>query len=487
MMKRLKYIITGLAMAGMLTALYACSNKEYYEMKPPTQARYTPLPAGLPDLGDIHTHKAPLYWSTYEFMKMSEWAGKEHDDCVFTIDQWIEVLDWVKDNLLPYGYDMVCTDGSGTFRALDGSPYMTHQTSVAFKDLVREAHARGLRVGIYDNPMWIHCDDDVLIPGTDIPVGSLRYNPETDYAETTKPDRPGPSDEPMAVITHQGGKEWIDGFFRYYHELGVDMIRMDFLSEYEEGWSRTDRLFYGPGFGRVNYAWFLAYCAEAARKYDIFLSLVMTNMYNDAELEGRYGHMARVVDDTYTGGWYFTSSCWQGSVWDNWPHCKNQFDGFTYWSGTMNRSNLIPDGDFTRLNTYETDAEKEFTISIQLLAGGPIAVSDQPSTIGDNLHFYTNEEMLALNRDRFRGRPLDSRVNSTGSNIWYGTMSNGDHIVGFFNREDEPQSFDLVLSQLGFDGEFKVRDLWRHEDEGTASELHPVVPAHGCKIVKLTK
>ena len=153
----------------------------------------------------------------------------------------------------------------------------------------------------------------------------------------------------------------------------------------------------------------------------------------------------------------------------------------------MNRSNLIPDGDFTRLNTYETDAEKEFTISIQLLAGGPIAVSDQPSTIGDNLHFYTNEEMLALNRDRFRGRPLDSKVNSAGSNIWYGTMSNGDHIVGFFNREDEPQSFDLVLSQLGFDGEFKVRDLWRHEDEGIASELHPVVPAHGCKIVKLTK
>ena len=96
-----KYIIACSALISMLTTLYGCSDNNYYDMKPPTRARYTPLPPGLPDVGDIHTHKAPLYWSTYEFMKMSEWAGKEHDDCVFTLDQWIEVLDRVKEELLP--------------------------------------------------------------------------------------------------------------------------------------------------------------------------------------------------------------------------------------------------------------------------------------------------------------------------------------------------------------------------------------------------
>ena len=94
--------------------------------------------------------------------------------------------------------------------------------------------------------------------------------------------------------------------------------------------------------------------------------------------------------------------------------------------------------------------------------------------------------MLALNTDRFVGHPLDKTLNSQGSNIWHGTMTDGSHIVGFFNREDEPKEFSLHLSELGLSGEYKVRDLWRHANEGMASELHPTVPAHGCKIVKLT-
>jgi hypothetical protein len=43
------------------------------------------------------------------------------------------------------------------------------------------------------------------------------------------------------------------------------------------------------------------------------------------------------------------------------------------------------------------------------------------------------------------------------------------------------------FSQLGISGEMNVRDLWKHVDEGKASSLTANVPAHGCKIVKLTK
>ena len=120
------------------------------------------------------------------------------------------------------------------------------------------------------------------------------------------------------------------------------------------------------------------------------------------------------------------------------------------------------------------------------MAGGPIAASDRPTTMGDNIRFYTNTEMLALNADRFVGHPLDDALNSPGSNIWYGDMTDGSHIIGFFNREDVEQEFSLKFSELGFSGEYDVRDLWKHADEGRASELHPIVPAHGCKIVKLT-
>ena len=480
---KVKYItVLVLALCAILL-VGACKDNGFNEMKTPSSYDKVSLPP-LPQIEDMHSYKAPLYWSIYEYMKTGESEGRGHEECVYTLEQWIEVLDWVKKELLPYGYDMVCTDGAGTFRAENGSPYMTHQSSLAIKDLVKAAHERGIRVGIYDNPMWIHCDKDVLIPGTQYTAGSLIYDPNSDdFVE-----HPGHQDRwhVWGLATHPGAREWIDGFFKYYHEMGVDMIRMDFLNWYEDGYSRLEQDYCGPGYGRVNYAKTLSWCAESAKKYGIFLSLVMPNLYNDAELESKYGNMFRIVSDTWDGTWSFTSGYERGKSWPNWPNCRNQFDGFTYWSHLAGKGKAILDGDFTRLNTYASDAEKEFVISLQLLAGGPIAASDRPTTIGDNLRFYTNIEMLALNTDRFVGHPLDKTLNSQGSNIWHGTMTDGSHIVGFFNREDEPKEFSLHLSELGLSGEYKVRDLWRHANEGMASELHPTVPAHGCKIVKLT-
>ncbi len=62
------------------------------------------------------------------------------------------------------------------------------------------------------------------------------------------------------------------------------------------------------------YADALAYICKTAQKYGIYLSLVMPHLYNDAEIESRYGNMVRIVNDTFNGGWGFTSSKDRGSV-----------------------------------------------------------------------------------------------------------------------------------------------------------------------------
>lgn len=487
----MKRHITAWLAAGLvaMATIAGCADKSYYELVYPTNASREPLPADLPEVGNIHTYKAPLYWSVYEYMITNQWAG---NNAIMDMDEWVEVLDWMQKELVPYGYDMVCTDGAGATIAENGSVYSTRRYDwnhgTDFKELVRLAHERGIKVGIYDNPMWVPnngTNDDMLVPGTQYTLGSLKYNPEID--KVYYPDVNQDWWFTWYVATHPGGRELIDGFFKHYHDMGVDMIRMDFLCWYEDGWSRVEHDYCSRGYGRANYAKLLGWCAESAKKYGIFLSLVMPNMYNDAELEGRYGHMARIVCDTHIGTWKHTAGGSPGSSWSNWPSSDNMFDGFTLWSHITGKDKIIPDGDFTRLNTYETDAEKEFTISIQLLAGGPIAIADRPSTIGDNLRFYQNREMLALNADHFVGKPMDDKLLSPGSNIWHGAMSDGSYIIGFFNRKDEPQSFDLEFSKLGLEGEYNIRDLWRHADEGKASGLKPTVPAHGCKIVKLTK
>lgn len=448
------------------------------------EMRYPPkyeLPE-LPTVEGIHTYKAPLYWSVYEYCYELEQNGVANSDMDITPEQWDKIIDWVATDLKPYGYDMVCTDGFIPMLAKDNTGYMTHYGSMSLKDLVDKCKAKGLKVGVYDNPLWIHGPNDTKIEGTDYTFGRLYYDHSHEIMN--------PSAENMwfnwAVAENPGAREYIDGFFKHYSELGIDYIRMDFLSWYEDGKDRNIGIV-GHGYGRESYARALSYIAESAKKYGIFTSLVMPHLYNDAEVEAKYGNMVRIVCDTAGGGWWHCSAQDKGKSYTTWPNCMNMFDGFTYWSHISGRENVILDGDFIRLNKFETDAEKQTVVSLQLMAGGPVTVADQYNTIGDNVKFYTNSELLELNKDRFVGKPLSDKLNDRNNEVWYGQMSNGDYVVGLFNRDDNARSYSINLQDLGISGEWKQRDLWLHADEGTSATIKATVAPHGCKIVRLSK
>lgn len=469
------YKMTLAAMALASAALFG-SCKQDIEMRRPPKFE---LPE-LPKVEGIHTYKAPLYWSVYEYCWEKERAG-EHID--ISVEEWDKIINWVASDLKPAGYNMVCTDGFISMDAKDGSGYMTHYGSISIKELVAKAKAKGLEVGIYDNPLWLHGPDNTKVPGIEnVTFGMLRYD------GTTPVVNPNVRDQwfGWVVADRKGAREYIDGFFKHYSDLGVKYIRMDFLSWYEDGKDRGMGIV-GRGYGRESYARALSYIAESAKKYGVFTSLVMPHMYDDAALEKQYGNMVRTVCDTGGGGWWHVSAQDKGKSYANWPNCMNQFDGFVYWSHIAGRGKVIMDGDFIRLNKLENDAERETVISLQLMAGGPVTVADQYYTIGDNLKFYVNEEMLALNKDGFVGKPLSDKLNDRNNEVWYGSMSNGDVVVALFNRDDAARNYSLPLSTFGVSGSRKARDLWQHADEGVVSEIKCTVPAHGCKVVRLSK
>ena len=466
-------ITAALAVAAMLGS---CDNE--------VEMRYPPkyeLPE-LPEIEGIHTYKAPMYWSVYEYCYELEQQGVPNEQIDITPEEWDKIIDWVATDLKPHGYDMVCTDGFIPMLANDASGYMTHYGSMELKALVAKCKAKGLKVGVYDNPLWIHGPNETKVEGTDYTFGQLYYNHKTPIIN--------PSAENKwfnwTVAENPGTREYIDGFFKHYAELGVDYIRMDFLSWYEDGKDRNMGVV-GHGYGRESYARALCYIAESAKKYGIFTSLVMPHLYDDAVLEARYGNMVRIVADTAGGGWWHCSAQDKGKVYANWPNCMNQFDGFLYWSHIAGRDKVILDGDFIRLNTFATDDEKQTVVSLQLMAGGPVTVADQYHNIGDNLKFYINDELLALNADRFVGKPLSDNLLSSNNRVWYGQMSNGDYVVGVFNRDDSQQTVTVNFEDLGISGEMNVRDLWSHTDEGVASSLTANIAPHGCKIVRLSK
>ena len=66
-------------------------------------------------------------------------------------------------------------------------------------------------------------------------------------------------------------------------------------------------------------------------------------------------------------------------------------------------------------------------------------------------------------------------------------MTNGDYVLALFNRSDNTSTVSVNFSEIGISGEMNIRDLWAHADEGKASSINVNIPAHGCKVVKLTK
>lgn len=470
--------ITILTMAVAAATMF-CSCKDDIEMRYPPKYELPELPV----VDGIHDNvKAPLYWSVYEYCYNQEQNGVSNENMDITSEEWDKIIDWVATDLKPYGYNMICTDGFIPMLAKDETGYMTHYGSVSLEDLVAKCKAKGLELGVYDNPLWIHGPKETKIEGTDYTFTDLYYNGSTEVMNKGAED----TWFHWVVADNPGAQEYIDGFFKHYSEMGVKFIRMDFLSWYEDGKDRGMGIV-GRGYGRETYARAMAYIAASAKKYGVFTSLVMPHMYNDAEVEAQYGNMVRIVADTGNGGWNHCSASDKGNSYTTWPNCNNQFDGFVYWSHIAGRNKVILDGDFIRLNTFANDDEKKSVVSLQLMAGGPVAIADQYSTIGNNLDFYINSELLELNKDGFVGKPLTDKLGDKNNEIWYGQMTNGDYVIGLFNRDDNAATRSISFSDLGISDEWNVRDLWTHTDEGKATSISVTVPAHGCKIVRLSK
>lgn len=473
---------------ALATLLLSCNNNEWDVSSDLTVDKEDPTVGLTPLAEQKDMDKAPFYWSVYGSLRQQEKDGSFPN--IFTEDDWDKAIDYVATNLKPYGYDMLVTDGFASMSGDNG--YMTRYShirkdegspEVELSTIIAKLKAKGLKLGVYDSPFWLHYNNpDAIIPGTDgIKVSSLRYDPAKDK-DVLHPDK---EDKFWWVVTdHPGAEQFFEGFFKHYADMGVKFIRMDFLSWYEDGMNYTDQI--DKGYGRERYVKGLQWVNKYAQKYGIYVSLVMPHLKNNAIIEKYCGNMIRIDADALEGSWYRFSDNNRGSLRGGWPNSENAFDGFVNWSKISGRQKVRLDGDFIRIGSYANDDEKMSVISLPLMAGGPVSVTDMPT--GHDLTFFQNKEMLALQNDGFVGQPLARDLWNTDGEIWYGQMKDGSWVIGLFNRSEAAATRSVTLSRMGISGEWKMRDLWKHADEGTVSDkIEAEIPAHGCKIIKLTK
>ena len=208
----------------------------------------------------------PLYWMAYEQCYVTNVALAE--------DRYQKSVDWVAENFLRYGYNMVCTDGwiEGA-QTVNSNGYILKYNSDwkhGFDYWIDYNRKKGLDTGIYYNPLWLTrkaFSDNMKISGSsqrtrDI-VGNKSFNDLLYWVDVNK----------------QGAEQWIKGYVRYFINLGFTFLRVDFLRDYEDY------------YGTDSYVKALKWIKEEAGD-EIMISLVMPNCFNHAVNELPYGDSA---------------------------------------------------------------------------------------------------------------------------------------------------------------------------------------------------
>lgn len=421
----------------------------------------------------------PLYWSTYEYQYTRNAPMNE--------TEWKKNIDWIANDYKASGYDMIASDGwiEGAQRTNENGYILSHNDNWQHDWAYWSTYIqnKGMKLGVYYNPLWVTrsaaADPTKTIVGTNYKVSEIassadKFNDDLYWVDVTKP----------------GAKAYIQGYVNYFKQLGVPYLRIDFLSWYETGTDKGKTI--GVNHGSKNYQTALKWMQEAAGD-DMELSLVMPHLNNHAAGELPYGDMVRINEDLAHGGWENLSGQRQNWV-NSWSQWANPFQGFTGFSDIAGRgSNMILDGDFIRMNTFKTDEERKSIIQLFTMAGSPIAITDQHSTIGNFGSFYKNKNMLALHNQGFVGKPYYNNGNSFSSDPgarnsekWLGQLPDGSWVVGLFNRSDGTATRSVnYLKDLGLTEAANTTELWTGTSLGKLTAYNPSLVKHASKVVKI--
>jgi alpha-galactosidase len=100
-----------------------------------------------------------------------------------------------------------------------------------------------------------------------------------------------------------------------------------------------------------------------------------------------------------------------------------------------------------------------------------------------------NNEIIKLDQDLL-GIQASRVVNNTasGEQTWLKPLSDGSYAVALLNTASSSQNITVNWSDLGLGGQWSVRDLWAHANEGTYSGSYTAtgVASHGTAVLELT-
>jgi hypothetical protein len=186
--------------------------------------------------------------------------------------------------------------------------------------------------------------------------------------------------------------------------------------------------------------------------------------------------------------------------WDNWPVLVEQFERLRKWTEFRGPGHF-PDADMLPLGMIRFGKPTRFTkdeqytlMTLWSIARSPLIFGGDLTRMDDfTLSLISNKEVLAVDQNSSGNRQL---FRTDSSVAWVADVPESkDKYVALFNILDGPISKDgssgikvpLELTDLGFNGACRVRDLWRGTELGTfKSEFAPEINWHGAGLYRVS-
>ena len=101
----------------------------------------------------------------------------------------------------------------------------------------------------------------------------------------------------------------------------------------------------------------------------------------------------------------------------------------------------------------------------------------------------TNREVIAIDQDPLGLQGDVAKTYNDGQlQIWAKKLKNGSIAVALLNRDATAHRITVNWSDIGISGEWQVRDLWKHSDNGKFNRQYTAeVPAHAAAMLRISR
>lgn len=372
-------------------------------------------------------------------------------------------IQWYEPEAKGYDYrknaKLVMDQWGRLWPAVNRFPSATNE--IGFKALANYVHRKGLKFGVH---LMRGIPRQAVEQNTPIKGTRFRAADIADRSSTCSWN----TDMYGVDMSKPGAQEYYDSVFDLFATWGVDFVKVDDIS----------RPYHRAEIEAVRKA-----IDRTRRPMVLSLSPGETTLSAGAHV-GEHANMWRVSDD----------------FWDNWPALLEQFERLRKWTefrgpGHFPDADMLPLGliDMGRRRTRFTNDEQYTLMTLWAIARSPLIFGGDMRQMDDfTLSLITNDEVIAVDQESSGNRQLFSEG---GMIAWFADVPRSrDKYLAVFNTNDAPGKngpaslkVPIKLSEVGFVGTCRVRDLWRRKVIGEFKETFaPEINWHGAGLYRLS-